>query len=88
MFAPCGSSFGATVICLLTASSTACISSHCGVVVVSNAAVVDPSKVERVASGDEFPVTYPTGVLLIEDVVPVFSAPDGRVAWPESVVLP
>jgi hypothetical protein len=56
MFAPCGSSFGVTVICLLTASLTACISSHSGVVVVSNAAVVDPSKVERVAGVDEVPV--------------------------------
>jgi hypothetical protein len=67
MFAPCGSSLGVTVISLLTASSTACISAHSAVVVASNSAVVDPSEVERVDGIDELPVSAATCVLPVAD---------------------
>ncbi len=79
MFAPSGSSFGVTVISLLTDSSTACISAHSVVVVASKAAVVDPSALERVDGVDELPVSDPTVVLPLPDVTDV---------WPETVPLP
>jgi hypothetical protein len=64
---------------LLTASSTACISAHSIVVVVSNATVVDPSDVERPEGVNELPVSGATLVLTL---------PDATVVWPETVSVP
>jgi hypothetical protein len=68
MFAPSGSSLGVTVISLLTASSTACISAHSVVVVASNSAVVDSGELERVDGADELPASAATCVLPVADV--------------------
>jgi len=56
---------------LLTASSTACISAHSIVVVVSNATVVDPSDVERLEGVDVLPLPDATVVWL--ETVPLLS---------------
>ncbi len=56
MLAPGGRSLGVTVIFVLTVSSTACISSHCFVVVPVTAGVVDPSAVERLEGVDAPPL--------------------------------
>ncbi len=88
MFAPCGSSFGVTVICLLTSSLTACISAHSIVVVAPNAAVVDSSRVERLEGSDELPVSDPTIVVPALDATCVLPVSGVRVVWLESVPVP
>ena len=59
MFSPFGSSFGVTVINLLTDSSTACISSHRVVVVSDTVPVVKEVEVT--------PVVKPNRVVNVDD---------------------
>ncbi len=66
MFAPGGRSLGVTVIFVLTASSTACISSHCFVVVPVTAEVADPGAVESAEGVDGLPLPK-VGVLPVPD---------------------
>jgi hypothetical protein len=76
------------VILLLTASSTACISSHCFVVVPVTAGVLDPSEVERDEGADELPAPE-LAELPVLDVNAVDALPDaaGVDALPDATAV-
>jgi len=98
MFAPGGRSLGFTVIFVLTASSTACISSHCFVVVPVSAGDVDLGAVERAEGVDVLtlpelapltelavlPVPYESVVAPFSDGTGVNPVPDAAVVDPVS----
>jgi hypothetical protein len=84
MLAPGGRSLGVTVIFVLTASSTACISSHCFVVVPVTAGVVDLSAVERAEGVVGLPVPELGGVFPVSDIIGVDPLPATIVVVPLS----